>query len=354
VKRLPPYIFLAALVLAGCWEKQDNEVLAPEPALYSFDGTVADLADGTALSDIQIVMEEIELNEISLDPSISFGVKSAVSDAQGRFHFDSVFVGRYILTFTRDSFVVLQRNYLQSYTARDELFELPRVFSTGMLWKRDDNPLISLHPEDSLGLSMSLEDQTITFYAKRNNSWIFSNRISNPVTNSFDVEIGNDDHEVWMISNDQGRQQIHRLTYSPDTGWQSISVVTEEPENLVPVALSVKGSTLLASTLTTLYNYSTDTFELLNEISIPEGIYITSIEQQQDRIWLFDKNSRYLYECTKDLLIHGVYLVIINGEKLQVNDFLLPQSETNYQPLHKRIRKSNVSFPHILNGAKPE
>ena len=90
------FIFLS-LVISACWEKQSHEIMAPEPAHYCLKGIVKDIDLNETLDSIRVKINTIQL----LETSKSFS-KTTFTDAQGKFVFDTLYVGAYRMRFYID------------------------------------------------------------------------------------------------------------------------------------------------------------------------------------------------------------------------------------------------------------
>ena len=75
-----------------CWDRQNNLIEPPEIPYYQLKGKVIDLDNSLPLSNVQITLKALELQQVE---TTNYPEKYSTTDENGNFTFDSLYIGVY-------------------------------------------------------------------------------------------------------------------------------------------------------------------------------------------------------------------------------------------------------------------
>jgi len=113
------------IFFAGCWNKQDHQVMRPDIPFYRFSGKITDWDSDSTLAGIGVV-----LCEESMVYDVDFDTVSVVTDSAGNFMISPVYPGTYFLNFVRDNYPVGDYNIQIDYSDVNRQFRLPKIYLT--------------------------------------------------------------------------------------------------------------------------------------------------------------------------------------------------------------------------------
>ena len=114
-------LLLLAILITSCWKKQQHEITAPETPVYSITGRVADMDSGDILPDIIVSLVPIDL---IYDYDFTGAVDT--TNSKGEFQFSEMTPGSYQFTCFRNSFPVIDENFVLDHADKQTLIVIPK------------------------------------------------------------------------------------------------------------------------------------------------------------------------------------------------------------------------------------
>ena len=149
MKRVTYYlaVFIFAILLSNCWKKQQHEITAPETPVYTISGNISDMDSGDVLPDIIVSIVPIDMIYDS-----DFTGATDTTNAKGEFGFSEMTPGSYQFTCYRNSFPVMDENFVLDHADKEAQIAIPKalvarvsygpsVFPAfqGIAWKNSDS-----------------------------------------------------------------------------------------------------------------------------------------------------------------------------------------------------------------------
>ncbi|MBN1997601.1 carboxypeptidase regulatory-like domain-containing protein [candidate division KSB1 bacterium] len=120
-KLLSIWILMVFCLNLSCWKKQTHEITAPKIPKYPFSGMVTDIGSSELLSDVVVRVIAVELTYED-----DFTQADDTTDAQGRYFFEAVSPGQYLVQCIRNGYPVIEENMVMEH--QEKIFD----FSTPM------------------------------------------------------------------------------------------------------------------------------------------------------------------------------------------------------------------------------
>ncbi|MCK4813637.1 MAG: carboxypeptidase regulatory-like domain-containing protein [Candidatus Marinimicrobia bacterium] len=307
-------LILLSLMISACWEKQSHEITRPEPANYQLNGIVKDIDLDESLDSIKVKISTALL----LETDISFS-KTTFTDEQGKFSFDTLYVGAYQMRFYRNGYEALNKRYFQNYYDSTMTFYLPDVYyipgskifaiHSGF----SDSAIFSFHPEEPYVIfvknpSSSLPDTVIYRHKwdREKQLWIQIQKYSKITDINIrddKICIGKTPNYFYLLN------KIKQLLYKIQL---TATYLKEEERYTLPHFgndIYYAGEKIYISAFNRIYIYDKLSFTLERELtpSRPD-IYITSFCINTPYIWLSDNEADLLYQCDNELKVLKTYV----------------------------------------------
>ena len=309
------------LILFGCWEKQDHEITAPQIPYYHFEGNVKDIDLGEELDSIFVNIYAIQLLE-----SPSFRPKTTITDVNGNFAFDSIYVGTYDLIFYRSGYPVLTKSYFQNYNDTTLSFYLSDVYYIGAAqtlqayteFQKFAPSKFSFHP--TRGYLLILNQSGIHRFKWESSlqQWIFLNSYQIPLEKykiyNLNIAFGKDATYFYLA---QKPDLLHKILMNINY------LEIEQSVNLTHYVWDVYylNDSLYIPSEDQLYVYDEKTFSLQRSATISrQDINISCFYRDKLYFWAADNISGRIYQCDKNLNILKSYVPFTKEGKLVINE----------------------------------
>ncbi len=112
---LPALILLS--ITLGCWKKQNHEITAPEIPVYPLSGVISDIGSQDLLADVVVRVKAVELTYED-----DFIQADDTTDAGGRFLFEEISPGQYLVHCIRNGYPVVEKNMVMEH--KEKAFDL--------------------------------------------------------------------------------------------------------------------------------------------------------------------------------------------------------------------------------------
>ncbi len=320
------YLFILSVYLfIACWDRQENDITAPEIPNYTLSATVVDIDLNEPLAAISVIITAGQLSY-----PVAFNSDTLITNDQGQFFIENLVIGNYELTFHRDGQPVLIYRYFQGYEDKDITFNLPSVYDIENVLENYNNIKFTVFDdpvkEQMNGLAL-IETQNDSEDNMLQLDLIFAHWTE---TDSWKIPLKIND--IGLVNLCYGSNAMNFfLMYSADSSLFNFilddgMIYTAHHKKLSFPGLDVYwwDHRLYLASKGLISIYTDESMEWQQELFFtnPEA-WLTSICRDSSYFWISDINDQFLYQCDLDLNILKTYAPFFKNQRMTITDMAM-------------------------------
>ena len=304
-----------------CWDRQNNLIEPPEIPYYQLKGKVIDLDNSLPLSNVQITLKALELQQVE---TTNYPEKYSTTDENGNFTFDSLYIGVYQLSFVREGFIILEKGYFQNYGDSSLIILLPTplslensknfiILNNFSIFKNRVIRSLSISQTNDTSLVL-LSNEIFPFrlvsFNKNFSHWTILATLPNPLPENRVGTLNN-----ITLNSQKSRSFCGTFSLSSNIYFfqidsnQFIHSIDTLKFSKEPWDIFAYNQSIYISSSNSIWDFDIFSLSLNQILNLPrENYYITDFVYYPPYFWIYDINHHYLTQCDKNLNILKTYI----------------------------------------------